>query len=200
MLQQPGRAWTHSQGRKSATDPAVNGQEKASKQQIFVLFSFGTKRSLLYTREGKKQTQEEKNKSTLKSTLKENRAQGTLSAMNKAGRTHALYPKYPKFLLPVAGLLRSCSGWERVKNGVWQGEQSRPLLQLSVPCLGPHGLQPALQGHCFLLFLLFQVLLPGWEQMGGQDTAQGRRFLHRHSGRSFPLLHLWPHTGVSLSV
>lgn len=117
--------------------------------------------------------------------------------MNKAGRTRALYPK---FLLPVAGLLRSCSGWERVKNGVWQGEQSRPLLQLSVPCLGPHGLQPALQGHCFLLFLLFQVLLPGWEQMGGQDTAQGRRFLHRHSGRSFPLLHLWPHTGVSLSM
>lgn len=105
--------------------------------------------------------------------------------------------------LSVAGFLRSCSGCEGVKNGVWQGEQSRPLL----PAVGAVPGSPRAAACSARPLLPSLPSVPGFTAGLGADGRAGhstgqplqRGFLHRHSGRSFHS-HIYGPTAVSFSV
>lgn len=129
--------------------------------------------------------------------------------MNNPGSTSALCPKaLCRGLIlgaepttpSVAGFLRSCSGCEGVKNGVWQGEQSRPLL----PAVG------AVPGSPRAAACSARPLLPSLPSVPGFTAGPGSRWegrtQHRAAlaarlpapslGQVLPLPHLWPHSSV----
>lgn len=191
------------------TQTAESGQEKPSKQRIFFCSNLAQNAlCLIYSMSFHRKepnTTEKKNKST----LKENRAQETLclSIWQEQSRQHIC--PVPQTAVPRF----SPQGWTHSPDcgsvaadpalGVRElkmasGRESRVghCSQLSVPCLGPHGLQPALQGHW---------LLPSLPPLAGFTAGPGSRwegsassagFLHRHSGRSFHS-YIYGPTGVT---
>lgn len=135
------------------------------------------------------------------------------SDTNNAVSTSALYPKLPckglllraePTTLIVAGFLKSRSGYEGVKNGVWQGEQSRPLL----PAVGAVPGSPRAAACSARPLLPSLPSLPGFTAGPGSrwegrtrrvhDTGQPfqRRLPAPSLGQVLPLLHLWPHRSV----